>query len=62
VVIGSVIGGTLDFITNPIEAIGTIISLFGGCPSVRADEMLPLQIIAHHGTPLKLPENTLQLR
>lgn len=57
---GSIIIGFVDFITNPKESIETIISFFRGCPSVRATEMPPLQIIAHHGTPLELPENTIQ--
>lgn len=58
--IGSIIGGFVDFITNPKESIETIISFFRGCPSARAVEMQPLHIIAHHGTPLELPENTIQ--
>jgi len=59
-VIGDVVGGIVYVITHPIEFIETILSLLGGCPSVRADIKLPLQIIAHHGSPLELPENTLQ--
>ena len=59
-IIGGIIEGIIDFITNPIESLGTIISLFGGCPSVRATEILPLQIIAHHGATQELPENTTQ--
>jgi glycerophosphoryl diester phosphodiesterase len=58
--IGSIIGGIVDFITHPVESIETIISFFRGCPSVRAAEMSPLQIIAHHGVPFELPENTIQ--
>mgnify|MGYP001432923417 CR=1 FL=1 len=58
--IGSIIGGIVDFVTHPIESIKTIISLFTGCPSVRAAEMFPLQIIAHHGAAFELPENTIQ--
>ena len=58
--VGSVIGGIVDFVSHPIESIGTIISLFQGCPSIRAAEMPKLQIIAHHGAPLELPENTIQ--
>jgi glycerophosphoryl diester phosphodiesterase len=57
-VIGAVIGGVVDFITHPVDSIETIIGLFGGCPSVRAAADAPLQVIAHHGTPLELPENT----
>jgi glycerophosphoryl diester phosphodiesterase len=59
-VISAVIGGLIDFITHPIDSIGTIIGLFGGCPSVRASANAPLQVIAHHGAPLELPENTIQ--
>ena len=58
--VGSVIRGILDFVAHPIASVGTIISLFQGCPSVRAEEISQLQIIAHHGAPLDLPENTIQ--
>jgi glycerophosphoryl diester phosphodiesterase len=57
--IGSVVGGVVDFVTHPIASIGTIISLFKGCPSTKASQTGPLQIIAHHGSTLELPENTL---
>ena len=59
-VIGGVIGGIIDFIGHPIESIGTIISLFGGCPDVRANDSKRLEIIAHHGSAYELPENTVQ--
>lgn len=59
-VFGSVITGVIDFVSDPIGSIGTIISIFGGCPSVRAAEIGRLQVIAHHGSALELPENTLQ--
>ena len=59
-IIGGVIGGLIDFISHPAESIETIISLFRGCPKVRAIEPGALQVIAHHGSALELPENTLQ--
>ena len=55
-VVGGVIGGIIGFISHPVEAIKTIISLFGGCPKVRALEPGPLQVIAHHGSALEFPE------
>ncbi|WP_242370632.1 glycerophosphodiester phosphodiesterase [Anaeromyxobacter sp. SG26] len=57
---GSIVAGIIDFVFHPVESIGTIGSLLGGCPSARANEPGPLQIIAHHGAPLELPENTIQ--
>ncbi len=59
-IVGGVIGGVLGVIGHPVEAVKTIISLFSGCPEVRAADPGPLEIIAHHGSALELPENTLQ--
>src|SRR5437660_7246801 len=58
--IGIVVGAIVYVITHPVETIKTIISLFGGCPSERADINSPLQIVAHHGSSLELPENTIR--
>jgi glycerophosphoryl diester phosphodiesterase len=58
--ITGIIAGVIGIISHPIEAVRTIISLFQGCPKTRAVEPGPLQIIAHHGSTLELPENTLQ--
>ncbi len=59
-VISGIISGIIGIISHPIEAIGTFISLFLGCPKVRASRPGALQIIAHHGSAFELPENTLQ--
>lgn len=59
-VIGGVILGAIGLISHPIEAIKTLISLFLGCPTTRAVEPGKLQVIAHHGSALELPENTIQ--
>lgn len=56
----SAFGGVIDFLAHPIESIETFVSLLRGCPSARASHVEPLQVIAHHGAPLELPENTLQ--
>lgn len=57
---GGVIGGFIGIIGHPIEAIDTFVSLFRGCPDIRAVAQGKLQIIAHHGSALELPENTLE--
>lgn len=58
--VGGLIGGAVWAASHPIDAAGAIIGLFGGCPDVHADEHPPLLIIAHHGYPVRLPENTIQ--
>lgn len=59
-IIGGIINGFIGLISHPIEAVKTIISFFLGCPKVRALAPGALQVIAHHGSPFELPENTLQ--
>jgi glycerophosphoryl diester phosphodiesterase len=58
--VGTVVGTIVYVITHPVQFVETIISLFGGCPSDRADIKAPLLIIGHHGSPPELPENTIQ--
>jgi glycerophosphoryl diester phosphodiesterase len=59
IIIG-VVMGVIDFISHPIESIETIISLFMGCPKARASDPGSLLVIAHHGSTIELPENTIQ--
>ncbi len=59
-IVGGVINGAMGVIGHPIDAVKTIISLFSGCPEVRAVNPGSLEVIAHHGSSFELPENTIQ--
>ena len=57
---GGIVSGVIWAVGHPIDAVQAVIGLFGGCPGVRANQHEPFLIIAHHGYPVLLAENTIQ--